>query len=347
MDEPTGAAGKTAAPRRTRAAGQARAAGKAGALGKAMAAPRPEPTRRRGFKRKVKKRITMWCWLFMLPALALYVMFTGYPILTSIFYSSLDWSGMTSSALFAGLGNFKELWRDRYFFNAVANSFKYMIMAVPLQLIISLALAYAFNGILKKGATFFRTVFFLPVITTASIVGIIMMFIFGGTGSVNQLLAGLGIKGMNWLGNTHIALFTVVLIGVWKEAGTYMIYWLAALQSVSRDVYEAATIDGAGRWQTFLYVVFPLILPIGGVIALLCAISSLKVFDLIQTMTGGGPFYSTDVAATFVYRTAYAGSGGMPRLGYASAAALAFGLIVVLVGTGGNLLKMAFQKKSG
>ena len=92
--------------------------------------------------------------------------------------------------------------------------------------------------------------------------------------------------------------------------------------------------------------VFPLIIPIGGVITVLCIISSLKVFDLIQTMTNGGPFYSTDVAATFVYRTAYASSSGMPRLGYASAAAMTFGIIVVVIGTVGNVVKTAFQKKN-
>jgi len=278
--------------------------------------------------------------------MVLYILFQGYPILSSIFYSTLDWSGMTSDALFVGLDNFKELLRDKYFFNSVINSFKYMIMAVPLQLTISLALAYIFNSIIKKGASFFRTVFFLPVITTASIVGIIMMFIFGGTGSVNQFLSLFGTRGINWLGNAKTALPVVVLIGVWKESGTFMIDWLVALQSVSQDVYEAATIDGANKWQTFRHVVFPLILPMGGVISVLCIISSLKVFDLIQTMTNGGPFYSTDVAATFVYRTAYASSTGMPRLGYASAAAMLFGLIVIAVGVIGNTAKTAFQKKN-
>lgn len=296
-------------------------------------------------KRRQLIRINLWCWIFMLPTMILYILFQGYPILSSIFYSTLDWSGMTSNALFVGLGNFKELLQDKYFFNAVLNSFKYMLMAVPLQLVISLALAYIFNSIIKKGASFFRTVFFLPVITTASIVGIIMMFIFGGTGSVNQMLGMFGIRGLNWLGNAKTALPVVVLIGVWKETGTFMIYWLAALQSVSQDVYEAATIDGANKWQTFRHVVFPLIVPMGGVIAVLCIISSLKVFDLVQTMTNGGPFYSTDVAATFVYRTAYASSTGMPRLGYASAAAMTFGLIVVLIGTVGNAVKTAFQNR--
>lgn len=296
-------------------------------------------------KKRNERKTSIWCWVFMIPATLLYVMFQGYPILISIFYSTLDWSGMTSNAAFIGMDNFKRLFRDKYFINAVLNSFRYMLLCVPIQLAASLALAYIFNSVIKKGATVFRTIFFLPVITTASIVGIIMMFLFGGTGSINQFFSLFGFKAVNWLGNAKSALWVIVLVGVWKDVGTYMIYWLAALQSVSQDVYEAAMIDGATKWQIFSKVVFPLILPTGGVIAVLCIISSLKVFDLIQTMTNGGPFYATDVVATFVYRTAYSNSSGMPRLGYASAAAMTFGVIVVGIGVAGNSVKWALAGK--
>lgn len=127
---------------------------------------------------------------------------------------------------------------------------------------------------------------------------------------------------INFLGNAKYALPTLVIISLWKDCGTYMIYWLAGLQGVSQDVYEAATIDGANRSQTFLHIVLPLIAPTGGIIAILCAINSLKVFDIVKTMTEGGPYYATDVIATYVYRTAFSSEVGMPRLGYASAAAL-------------------------
>lgn len=295
-----------------------------------------------------KKRIVrknMWCWVFMLPTLLLYILFQGYPIITSAWYSMLDWSGMTMNATFVGLQNFKELLADPLFKNSVVNSFKYMIFSVPIQLILSLVIAYILTSIIRKGATVFRTMYFIPVITTASIVGIIMIFIFGGTGPINQVLALLGIDTINFLGDEKTALFTVVLIGIWKDLGTYMIYWIAALQSVSQDVYEAAKIDGAGKFRTFTDVVFPLILPIGGVITVLCVIGSLKVFDIVQTMTNGGPYFATDVVATFVYRTAYSSTTGSPRLGYASAAALLFGLMVVTIGVVLNLVKNYFNKK--
>jgi len=296
-------------------------------------------------KRQRLRKINIWCWVFMIPAVLLYVLFLGYPILSSVFYSTLDWSGMTSNAVFAGLDNFRELFGDKYFFNAVGNSFKYMVICVPFLLTISLALAYLFNSIIKKGAAVFRTVFFMPVVTTTSIVGIIMMFIFGGTGSVNQMLGLFGMKPVNWLGSGDYAMIVVVIVGVWKDVGTYMIYWLAALQSVSQDLYEAAMIDGANRWQTFSKIVLPIIMPIGGTIAILCIISSLKVFDLIQTMTNGGPFFATDVAATFVYRTAYSSATGTPRLGYASSAAVTFGAIIVAMGIISNTIKGILSKR--
>lgn len=295
-----------------------------------------------------KKRIlrkNTWCWVFMLPTLILYILFQGYPIITSAWYSLLDWSGMTMNATYVGLGNFKELLADPLFYNSVANSFKYMALSVPIQLVLSLVIAYILTSIIRRGATVFRTMYFVPVVTTASIVGIIMIFIFGGTGPVNQLLSLLGIDTINFLGDEKTALFTVVLIGIWKDLGTYMIYWIAALQSVSQDVYEAAKIDGAGKFRTFTDVVFPLILPIGGVIAVLCVIGSLKVFDIVQTMTNGGPYFATDVVATFVYRTAYSSTTGSPRLGYASAAALLFGLMVVIIGLVLNGVKTYFNKK--
>lgn len=297
-------------------------------------------------KKKESRTVTLWCWLFLVPMLILYLLFQGYPIVMNLFYSVLDWSGMSADAVFVGAENYKELLKDRYFWNALGNSFRYMLMCVPLQLALSLALAYILNSVIRRGSVIFRTIFFLPVITTTAIVGIIMVFIFGGTGVINQFLALMGIRAVKWLGSPRTALAVVAIIGVWKDAGTYMIYWMAALQNVPTEVYEAARMDGAGPWQTFRGIVLPLILPMGGIIAILSIISSLKVFDLIQSMTNGGPFYATDVVATFVYRTAYSGSSGMPRVGYASCAALVFGVIVASLGMFGNLVKNRLKDRS-
>ncbi len=301
--------------------------------------------KRKHLKEKIK--LNVWCWVFMALAVGFYILFQGYPIICSIQYSLLDWSGMTSNAKFVGLANYKELLQDELFWNAFANSFKYMVMIVPLELAVSLFLAYMLNDEKMKGRSVYRTMYFIPVITTASVVGIIMIFILGVQGPINHALVALHIidQPINFLGNAKYALPTLVIISLWKDCGTYMIYWLAGLQGVPKDVYEAATLDGANRRQTFFKIVLPLIAPTAGIIAILCAVNSLKVFDIVKTMTEGGPFYATDVIATYVYRTAFSSEIGMPRLGYASAAALFFGGTVIAIGLVLNVVKGRLSKK--
>lgn len=294
---------------------------------------------------KRRRKQFFWCWLFVLPTTLFYAAFQAWPILSSIYYSTLDWSGISSKKTFVGLANFAELLKDQWFWNAFANSFKYMVFSVPLLIIISLLLALIVNEKTLRFRGAFRTLFFLPVITTASIVGIIMQFIWSPTGAINALLDLLGnTRAVNFLGQAATALPTVAFIGVWKDVGIYMIYWLAALQSVPQDVVEAAEIDGANKWQVFRFITLPIILPIGAVITLLAIINSLKVFDIVQTMTGGGPYFATDVMGTFVYRTAYESSVGMPRLGYASAAAMLFGITIIVIGVALNALKNVISK---
>lgn len=302
---------------------------------------------------RIKRHDTLvmnaWCWLFMAAAVIFYILFQGYPIVCSIQYSLLNWSGLTSNAEFVGLKNYIELIHDDLFWNAFFNSIKYTVMIVPLELGVSLVLAYMLNDEKLKGRSVYRTMFFVPVVTTASVVGIIMIFILGVQGPLNHLLVKFHLiaKPINFLGNAAYAMPTLVLISLWKDCGTYMIYWLAGLQGISKDVYEAATVDGANKREMFFHIVLPLIAPVGGIIAILCTINSLKVFDIVKTMTEGGPYYATDVIATFVYRSAFSSEIGMPRLGYASAAALLFGFTVILIGVVLNTVKAHLNKHRG
>lgn len=298
-------------------------------------------------RRRERLVLNGWCWLFLSMSLIFYILFQGYPILCSIQYSFLDWSGLTSHADFIGIDNYVELIHDGLFWNAFFNSVKYTVMIVPLELAASLFLAYMLNNQALKGRTVYRTIYFIPVVTTASVVGIIMIFLLGVQGPVNHGLMALHIlkSPANFLGNAKYAMGTLVIISLWKDCGTYMIYWLAGLQGISKDVYEAATVDGASRFQTFFHIVLPLLAPIGGIIAILCAINSLKVFDIVKTMTEGGPFYSTDVIATYVYRWAFSSEIGMPRLGYASAAAILFGAAVIMAGIVLNVVKAGLNRR--
>nr|WP_246362876.1 sugar ABC transporter permease [Paenibacillus alba] len=205
-----------------------------------------------------------------------------------------------------------------------------MFGVVPLNLFIPLILAVILNRPRLKGASIYRTLIFLPVVTTTSIVGIIMVFIWGSDGVVNDALMKIGLLStpINWLGDAKWSMFTVVLISVWKNLGINMIYWLAGLQGIPKDLYEAAEVDGARGTKLFFNITIPLLLPIGAVILLLNVVNSLKVFDLIKTMTNGGPFFATDVVSTYIYRYAFSSEMGLPQLGYASAAGLFFAVTI-------------------
>ncbi len=297
-------------------------------------------------KRKAKRnRIHLWCWLFIAPNMILYTMFIGWPIIISWYYSLLDWSGL-SAKTFIGLQNYQEVMSDSYFWGAYANSFKFMLGAVPLQLIISLLIAVMLNNPKLRFASGYRTLVFLPVVTTASIIGIIMVYIWGADGAVNYLLMKLHViqQPINWLTDAKWAMFTVVIIYVWKNLGINMVYWLAGLQSVPRELYEAARVDGANHVRTFVHITLPLILPIGAVILLLNIAGALKVFDLIKTMTDGGPFFATDVVSTYIYRYAFSSELGLPRLGYASAAGMFFALTIVVIAVIQTMTSRRFKK---
>lgn len=296
-------------------------------------------------RKSVRYKVHLWCWLFITPNLILYVMFIGWPIIIGWYYSLLDWSGL-SAKTFVGLQNFKEVMTDTYFWGAYANSFKFMLGAVPLQMVSSLLIAVMLNNPKLRFASAYRTLVFLPVVTTASIIGIIMVYIWGADGAVNFLLMKLHLipKPINWLSDAKWAMFTVIIIYVWKNLGINMVYWLAGLQSVPRELYEAARVDGANHVRTFFHITLPLILPIGAVILLLNIAGALKVFDLIKTMTDGGPFFATDVVSTYIYRYAFSSELGLPRLGYASAAGMFFAFTIVVIALVQSMISRRFKK---
>lgn len=273
-----------------------------------------------------------WSWLFLLPAYLLFFMFTFRSILFTIYFSFFEWSGVANPSDFIGFENFISVASDPFFWNAFRNSFVFMFFVSIGQLSIGLAFALALNTRFK-GVVVFRTLLFLPVITTTSIIGLVMPLIFSPIyGPVNQLLIGLGIleRPLDWLGSPDRAMLTVILIAIWKWTGTYMIYWLAGLQSIPLELYEAARLDGANGPQQLVFITLPMMKTIALVIILFCVVGNLKPFDLIKTMTNGGPYFKTDVVMTYIYRYAFSAEAGIPRLGFASAAGLFYGVVLIL-----------------
>jgi ABC-type sugar transport system permease subunit len=272
-----------------------------------------------------------WCYLFMVPNLILAVMFTFYPTVMSWYFAFLDWSGFTSDKEWVGFENFREIANDSFFWDAYWRSLLFMAVAVPIQVVLALIVALILNDSSYKLGPFFRTIFFLPVVTSAAIIGIVMTFVFSPfNGPVNKMLLDTNLidRPVDFLGDPDTALWTVAGVWIWKWFGITMIYWLAALQVVPQDLYEAARLDGANRWSLHKDITLPMIFPFAVVILLITVVGALNVFGLVQTMTNGGPFFASEVMEVYIYRNAF-GESGMPRLGYASAAALFFGVTVL------------------
>lgn len=273
-----------------------------------------------------------WIYLFLTPTVVLYLLFTLWPMIASYWYSMLDWNGFSRDRTFVGLDNYREVIDDPLFWRAFRNSFWYMAGVVPLRVGLALLLAIVLNDPRLPFARFFRTALFLPVVTTTAIVGILMTFVFDpASGPVNTLLLELGLvdRVVDFLGHSTSAMWTAIGIDVWKWFGLTLIYWLAALQTVPPDVKEAAAVDGARPWQVFWTITLPMLKPFAIIITLITALGALHSFDLLYTLTGGGPALTTEVVEVYIYRWAFTAS--VPRLGYASAAAVFFGLATLVL----------------
>ncbi len=276
-----------------------------------------------------------WCYAFITPALILYLMFTVWPVLASWYFAFFDWTGLGVPTRYVGLDNFREVISNSYFWSAFKHSFQFMIGLVAVQLPTTLIMAIILNNPRLRAASIYRIIFFLPVVTTTAIVGIVMTYILSPfNGVVNTVLVGLGLvsRPIHFLGQASTALATLVMVSAWKGFGTNMMYWLAGLQAIPNEVYEAAKVDGANTVQTFFRITVPLLKPVGLVITLLTVVGALRVFDLVKVMTDGGPFFLTETISIFIYRYAF-GSSGMPRIGFASAAGIFFGLAAMILST--------------
>ena len=277
----------------------------------------------------------VWSYVFVAPMFVLFLAFTLYPLLASVRYTFYDWAGIGAPKSFVGLKHYLNIAGDRFFWNAFKNTALYTVVLVPTQLLLALALAVILNVRWLKARYVFRSVFFSPVVTSSAIVGIVISLLTTTAGDdVNKLLirAGLLARPIDWLGDPRTAMWMIVAVGIWIGLGYPTIYFLAALQSIEPEMYDAAKVDGAGSLALFWHITIPLIRPVGIVVLLITTLHSLRVFDTVQVMTGGGPFFATDVVRTYIYRQSFyitEAGDAEARLGYASAAAFFMGLLVM------------------
>ncbi|ACQ79797.1 binding-protein-dependent transport systems inner membrane component [Beutenbergia cavernae DSM 12333] len=294
------------------------------------APPRPARPVKRPGQRARERRRNLWIYAFLLPTFVLYGMYTLYPMVASYWYSLVEWNGFTADQTFVGLANYQAVLADPMFWSSVRITLLFLLIVAPLRVFGAFALAILLNSPRLPFTSFFRTAYFLPVVTTTAIVGVVMRFILDpASGPVAAVLQLFGAGPVDLLGSSSTALVTSGVIYVWKFFGITMIYWLAALQTIPRDLFEAARIDGAGAGKIFRHITLPMLIPFLLIISVLTIEDCFHAFDLMQSMTAGGPFFSTEIIEIYIYRFAFAAT--IPQLGFASAAAVLFGVLVLVV----------------
>jgi multiple sugar transport system permease protein len=257
-----------------------------------------------------------------------FAFFTVVPVLFSFILSFTDWQ-MLGTPRFLGLRNYVELASDPIFRIALKNTFLFAIYYVPPMLALSLGLAMFVNQP-TRGAGFFKTVYFLPVVTSFVVFALIFRWIFGAepTSLSNMLVRAVGGAPQSWLQNQHQALPLLAVLGILKGVAWNMVYFLAGLQGIPDVFYEAAKVDGAGRWVTFRRVTLPLLRPTLYFVSVLTTIGAFQVFDSAYLLTQGGPAHATTTIVYFIYTAGFENF----RMGYASASAYVL-LALVLVMT--------------
>jgi raffinose/stachyose/melibiose transport system permease protein len=265
--------------------------------------------------------------MWLLP-LAIYTSVFVIPCVLGLIYSFTNWTIYSSTKTFAGFGNYLNLLVDSMFKMGFRNTILFAVLTTAFKSIIGFSLALALNRALA-GRNILRTVFYMPGIFSSLILGVVFKsMLMPSEGLINSFfgLFSQSLAANDWLGQPETAMAWVIIVEIWKGCGYCMVIFLAGLQSIAADYYEAATIGGAGGWQKFRAITLPLMLPSININVSLSLIGGLKVFDIIIALTRGGPGFSTEVLSTTVYK--YLGNGA---LGTGSAANIVLSLFVVLV----------------
>ena len=278
---------------------------------------------------------------FLAPALVLYAVFVMFPYGKAIYISLTKWRGLTPTPEFIGLENFQKLLTDDLFWNALKHNAMYLIFVPAITISIALYLAFLLTHGKARFRRFYRITFFFPQVMSLVAIGVLWSFVYHPIiGILSSIAQGLGSgKPIAWLGNPDLALPAVGAVVIWQAVGFYMVLFIAGMESIPVSYYEAATIDGASRWDLFWKVTLPLLWDTIRTALVFLGIGAIDMFAITQTMTEGGPNRSTDVLATYVYDRAFLKS----NFGYATAVAVAMFLIAFAL----SLLTMrATQRES-
>ena len=273
------------------------------------------------------RRGQVWvAYLCLAPAFLALVIFTIIPFFQSLYFSLTKYN-VLSAPEWRGLDNYRQLFESKYFWTSLGNTAYYTVATIPPKLILGLGLALLLNQKLH-GVAFFRLFFYSPVVTAMVAVSVIWLWVYHpSSGLLNMALEAVGLPPQRWLLDPRLAMPSLMALGVWKYVGGTMVIYVAALQGIPQVYYEAASIDGAGRWQQLWHVTLPMLKPATFYNFVTMAISSFQVFEQMYIMTEGGPGYATTTVVYEIYREAFQKF----HMGYASAMALTLFVIILLL----------------
>lgn len=298
----------------------------------------PPPGRRPGRARgSLGRRQARAAWAFMLPSLVVLAVFVVYPMTQALYLSFTEYN-VLQPARWVGLENYQRLVSDPAFHNALVNTLYYAAVTTPVSVALALGLAILLNRRLPLRG-FLRTSVFLPVVLSLAIVAIAWNFLLDpNIGLLSYWLGKVGIASeQGWLRDPSLAMPAVMLVGIWKNVGFYMVMYLAGLQSIPRELHEAAAIDGAGAWRRFRRITWPLLANQTMLITILAAIATLQAFDQIYVMTRGGPFFKTETVVMMIYRV------GFKEFEFGYASAVSWVLVLLIFGL--SMAQMAYFRK--
>ncbi|MBM3598589.1 MAG: sugar ABC transporter permease [Alphaproteobacteria bacterium] len=272
----------------------------------------------------------LYGWLLLLPAAALLALFTHYPALGTIYHSFYSTPRANRPSVYVGLDNYQSMVEDPVFWQAVTNNLIFCIGTIPASIALALLMAVWVNGKIR-GRGLLRTAFFTPTILPMIAVANIWMFFYTPDyGLIDQIRGLFGLPGFNWLGTRNTALWCLIVVTVWKEAGFFMIFYLAALQQIPPDLSEAAAIEGSSRWYFFRRVTFPLLMPTTLFVLVNAVINSFRMVDHVVVMTRGGPDNATSLLLFHIYEVGFK----FWDVGYAAALTVVLLAVLALVALG-------------
>lgn len=265
--------------------------------------------------------------LFLIPALIGFTLFFIWPLISNIFFSFTNWNGLNVTYKFIGIKNYLRMFKDRELIIAIKNTLLYAGLMTFIQNALAIPLAVALDSNIKT-KNYLRLLFFLPAVLSPLVVGFLWSYIMAPeTGLLWIIFQNIGLQPINWLGNKNIVMYSIILVSVWQWTGWASVIYLANLQGISSEYYDAAKVDGANGWKRFWHITFPMLAPAITINVLNSLIGSLKVFDIVMSMTQGGPGSASETITTVLIKRAF--PEGM--LGYGSSIAVLFLFITVIL----------------